>query len=67
MAVITKDLGPVSAYAVAVAHGYTGTEAEWEAAIAGAAIAGEQAVAAAAAAAQSETNAAASATEGPDR
>lgn len=62
MAVITKDLGPVSAYAVAVAHGYTGTEAEWEAAIAGAAIAGEQAVAAAAAAAQSETTAVASAT-----
>lgn len=25
----TVDLGPVSAYALAVKHGYTGTEAEW--------------------------------------
>lgn len=26
---ITKDLGPVTGYAIAVEHGYTGTEAEW--------------------------------------
>lgn len=26
---VTKDIGPVSAYALAVAHGYTGTEEEW--------------------------------------
>lgn len=26
---ITKDLGPVTGYAIAVAHGYTGTEAQW--------------------------------------
>lgn len=26
---ISKDLGPVSGYAIAVAHGYTGTEAQW--------------------------------------
>ena len=29
MAVITKDLGAVSSYALAVENGYTGTEAEW--------------------------------------
>ena len=29
MADVMKDLGPVSAYAVAVANGYTGTEQEW--------------------------------------
>lgn len=29
MNTITKDLGAVTAYAVAVANGYTGTEAEW--------------------------------------
>ena len=26
---VRKDLGPVSGYAIAVAHGYEGTEAEW--------------------------------------
>lgn len=26
---ITKDLGPVSGYAIAVERGYTGTEEEW--------------------------------------
>ena len=25
----TVDLGPVSAYAIAVKHGYSGTEAQW--------------------------------------
>lgn len=29
MANVSKDLGPVSAYAVAVAHGFKGTEEEW--------------------------------------
>lgn len=29
--VVTKDLGPVSAYAIAVKHGYQGTEEEWAA------------------------------------
>lgn len=28
---VQKDLGPVSAYAIAVKHGYTGTEEEWAA------------------------------------
>lgn len=28
---VKKDLGPVSAYAIAVANGFTGTEAEWTA------------------------------------
>ena len=36
MSKITKRIGPVSAYAVAVENGYTGTEAEWEAYIAAA-------------------------------
>lgn len=53
MAVIEKDLGPVSAYAVAVAHGYTGTEAEWEALIANSAINAQSADASATAAAAS--------------
>lgn len=29
MAVNTKDLGAVSAYAIAVENGYTGTESQW--------------------------------------
>lgn len=36
MAVIEKNLGPVSAYAVAVANGYEGTEEQWAAEIAAA-------------------------------
>lgn len=31
MANVQKDLGPVSAYAIAVKHGYNGTEEEWAA------------------------------------
>lgn len=58
MAVIEKDLGPVSAYAVAVAHGYTGTEAEWEALIANSAANAESAGASATAAANSAQTAA---------
>lgn len=58
MAVIEKDLGPVSAYAVAVAHGYTGTEAEWEALIANSAINAQSAGASATAAAASAQEAA---------
>ena len=55
MAVITKDLGAVSAYAIAVEHGYTGTEEEFAQEIANAS-------ANAQAAAQSATEAAGSAT-----
>lgn len=58
MAVIEKDLGPVSAYAVAVAHGYTGTEAEWEALISNSAINAQSAGASATAAAASALEAA---------
>lgn len=38
------DLGPVSAYAVAVANGYTGTEEQWTQAIANASVNGQNAV-----------------------
>lgn len=54
---LRKDLGPVSAYAVAVAHGFDGTEAEWEQYIANASTKAAQASASATAAAQSEANA----------
>ena len=54
---LRKDLGPVSAYAVAVAHGFDGTEAEWEQYIANASTNAAQASASATAAAQSEANA----------
>lgn len=64
MAVIEKNLGPVSAYAVAVANGYEGTEEQWAAEIAAAsqnaqAAAGSatEAAGSAAAAAQSVTEA----------
>lgn len=64
MAVIEKNLGPVSAYAVAVANGYEGTEEQWAAEIAAAsqnaqAAAGSatEAAGSAAAAAQSVTDA----------
>ena len=62
MAVISKDLGPVSAYAVAVANGFTGTEAEWEQYIANASTAAQSAAGSATAAANSATAAAQSAT-----
>lgn len=55
------DLGPVSAYAIAKAHGFTGTEEEFAAMIANAAIAAAAADSAARAAATSEANAGASA------
>lgn len=54
---LRKDLGPVSAYAVAVAHGFDGTEAEWEQYIANASTKAAQASASATAAAQSEADA----------
>ena len=62
MAVISKDLGPVSAYAVAVANGFTGTEAEWEQYIANASTAAQSAAGSATAAANSASAAAQSAT-----
>lgn len=62
MAVISKDLGPVSAYAVAVANGFTGTEAEWEQYIANASTAAQSAAGSASAAANSAAGAAQSAT-----
>lgn len=62
MAVISKDLGPVSAYAVAVANGFTGTEAEWEQYIANASTAAQSAAGSATAAASSASAAAQSAT-----
>lgn len=52
------NLGPVSAYAVAKAHGFDGTEAEWEQYIANASIKAQEAAGSAAAAAASETAAA---------
>ena len=36
MATQTKVIGPISAYAIAVSEGYTGTKEEWAAAIANA-------------------------------
>lgn len=63
MAVISKDLGPVSAYAVAVANGFTGTEAEWEQYIANASTAAQSAAGSATAAANSAAGAAQSATD----
>lgn len=59
---IDKDLGAVSAYAIAVKNGYTGTEAEWEAYIANASTNAQNAAASATAAAGSATAAAGSAT-----
>ena len=62
----TVDLGPVSAYALAVKHGYTGTEAEWvaemEAKRIEAVTAASNAQSAATAASQSQTASANSAT-----
>ena len=60
---IDKDLGAVSAYAIAVKNGYTGTEEEWEAYIANASTNAQNAAASATAAAGSATAAAGSATE----
>lgn len=62
MAVISKDLGPVSAYAVAVANGFSGTEAEWEQYIANASTAAQSAAGSATAADNSASAAAQSAT-----
>lgn len=36
MATITRTIGPISAYAIAVEEGYTGTKAEWASEIANA-------------------------------
>ena len=62
----TVDLGPVSAYALAVKHGYTGTEEEWvaemEAKRLEAVTAASNAQSAATAASQSKTASANSAT-----
>ena len=62
----TVDLGPVSAYALAVKHGYTGTESEWvaemEAKRLEAVTAASNAQSAATAASQSQTASANSAT-----
>ena len=55
MNTITKDLGAVTAYAVAVANGYTGTEAEWAQQLAGASQNASTAQQQAAAAASSAT------------
>ena len=54
---LRKDLGPVSAYAVAVAHGFDGTEAEWEQYIANASANAQSAATSASNAATSENNA----------
>lgn len=48
-----KDLGPVSAYAIAVANGFTGTEAEWTSLIANASNSAQEAAESAGEAAQS--------------
>lgn len=65
MAVITKDLGAVSAYAIAVEHGYTGTEEEFAQEIANASAnaqaAAQSATAAAGSAASAESDATAAA------
>ncbi len=55
--VIRKDLGAVSAYAVAVKNGFVGTEAEWEAYIANASIKAAEAASSSDAAHISEQNA----------
>ena len=59
---IRKDLGPVSGYAIAVEHGYTGTEAEWIALVLAGTQNAQTASTKAAQAAQSATAAAGSAT-----
>lgn len=48
-----KDLGPVSAYAIALANGFTGTEAEWTSLIANASNSAQEAAESASEAAQS--------------
>ena len=63
MAVIEKNLGPVSAYAVAVANGYEGTEEQWAAEIAAASQNAQAAAGSAAEAAGSAAAAAQSVTE----
>lgn len=70
MAVISRDLGPVTAYAAAVNRGYTGTRAEFEALMASYATvaqeAGESASAAADSASDAESSASAAATSASD-
>lgn len=57
MAVISKDLGPVTAYAAAVNRGYTGTREEFETLMASYATVAEEAAQSAAQAADSESTA----------
>lgn len=57
MAVVTTNLGVITAYGDAVAAGYTGTKAEWQALMASYATVAEQAQDSADAAAQSATDA----------
>lgn len=61
MAVISKDLGAVTAYAAAVNRGYTGTKEEFETLMASYATVAEQAQASATSAGQSATDASGSA------
>ena len=63
MAVISKDLGAVTAYAAAVNRGYTGTKEEFETLMASYATVAQQAAESASNASQSATNASQSATD----
>ena len=63
MAVISKDLGAVTAYAAAVNRGYTGTKEEFETLMASYATVAEQAAESASNASQSATDASQSATD----
>ena len=63
MAVVTTNLGTVTAYGDAVAAGYTGTKAEWQALMASYATVGQQAVDAKNAAVAAKDTAVAKATE----
>ena len=63
MAVVTTNLGAVTAYGDAVAAGYTGTKAEWQALMASYATIGQQAVDAKNAAVAAKDTAVAKATE----
>lgn len=64
---ITKDLGPVSGYAIAVENGYTGTEEEWIAEVLRGTQNAQTATQKAAEAAASESAAAESAEDASDR
>ena len=61
---VTKDLGPVSAYALAVVHGYMGTEEEWAVLQAQAGTNAQAAAKSAEEAAQAAANAAQAAADG---